>query len=92
MIILGLCGVTLFAVSVAALAIPKDLQITLFRKTWESLNPQQKTDIQNSLDCCGFNKVSRQVLLNGTGCEVGHPSCGTAILFEVLNSFVNVCE
>ena len=42
MVILGLTGVVLFAVSVAALTLPEDLEKSFFQSTWEGLSNHDK--------------------------------------------------
>ena len=85
MILLGLCGVTLFAVSVAALAAPQEYQQYPFQLAWQSLSLREKTEVQESLNCCGLETEWRNVVDNGslTECNIGHPLCATTTLIEV---------
>ncbi len=84
MILLGISGVTLFAVSAATLAFHEDFQTPAFRSSWKSLTVREKTDVQNSLNCCGFDNITRNILHNGTeACNVGHPFCNTTTLLNV---------
>lgn len=87
MVILGLCGVTLLIVSIAALAFPKEQQKQLFQKAWKTLALKQKMDIQDSLNCCGLDTANRKVVQNSTDasdCQLGHPTCNTPILRQVM--------
>ena len=80
MVLLGLSGLALFAVSVTALVVPKNWQDTLFLDSWKSFSDSQKSNIQDNLDCCGFNEDTRLSL----NCDVGHPACNdSTILLKV---------
>ena len=87
MILLGLCGVTLFAVSVAALAAPQEYQLYPFELAWKQLSVKEKTEVQESLNCCGLEHSWRHIVDNDNGslpeCTVGHPLCATRTLIEV---------
>ena len=88
MVFLGLSGLALFAVSVAALAIPRSYQENVFQDAWKSLSYNYKGYLQDSLDCCGFSDDT-QYLVQENGrvvteeCEKGHPLCNSTTLFEV---------
>ncbi len=86
MILLGLSGIALFAVSVAALSIPRQFREDIFKNTWSSLSLEKKTLIQEQLDCCGFEEDSRRAVDPGntTECTYGHPFCNTTVLLKVL--------
>ena len=85
MILLGLCGVTLFGVAVAALAAPQEYQQYPFEIAWRSLSVKEKTEMQESLNCCGFEHLRRHIVDDGSlpECNVGHPLCATRTLIEV---------
>lgn len=53
MIVLGLSGVILFAVSVAALAAPESWQQDLFHTAWKGLSFNDKEVIQVGKECAG---------------------------------------
>jgi len=53
MIILGLSGVILFAVSVAALAAPESWQVGFFHTAWKGLSFNDKEVIQVGKECAG---------------------------------------
>ena len=53
MIVLGLSGVILFAVSVAALAAPKSWQQDFFQAAWRGLSFNDKEVIQVGKECAG---------------------------------------
>lgn len=76
MILLGLSGVALFAVSVAALSVPKQFQSEIFFTVWKKLSDDSKANIQNQLDCCGFNEG------NLVNCHEGHPLCNSSVLMN----------
>lgn len=84
MLILATSGVIMFSVSVAALAIPKSFRDQVLLTTWQSLSSNQKSDLQESLDCCGFDLKYRWTALYGSdgNCTGGHPSCNTDILIK----------
>ena len=78
MVILGVSTVLMFSVSVAVLAAPATLQKTVLLQTWKSLDDNDKTSIQNALNCCGFsNGTQNNSFLDKT---VAHPTCNTTIL------------
>ena len=79
MILLGVSGMVLFAVSVAALAVSKNVQQSLFQKVWISLDDAKKSTIQDQLDCCGFDNNTNDLI----NCSAGHPPCNTKILIKV---------
>ena len=86
MVVLGLTGFVLFAVSAAVLALPKTTNVldTVLNAAWKSLDIKQKTDIQDRFNCCGFENDS--VLLIHTqdnDCIGGHPLCNTTFLVDV---------
>ena len=85
MVILGLTGVVLFSVSVAALAIPKNLREKVFKSAWESLSDKRKVHLQDSLDCCGFDTNSSSLFdrYGNSSCTLGHPLCNTTVLLKV---------
>ncbi len=85
MILLGISGITLFAVSAATLALHQEFQEDSFKSAWTSLSLKDKTEVQNSLNCCGFDKTYRKFLdINGTKeCSIGHPFCNTTSLRDV---------
>ncbi|XP_011407481.2 PREDICTED: tetraspanin-31-like, partial [Amphimedon queenslandica] len=74
MIVLGLSLLFMFAVSVAALVTPKKIQETALATSWAALSDSQKSAIQISLNCCGFNNVTQN---NSNSDSPGdmHPSC-----------------
>ncbi|CAI8054713.1 Tetraspanin-31 [Geodia barretti] len=88
MVSLGLSGIVLFAVSVAALAAPDSYQTSFFDTTWRRLGSRDKQSIQDHFDCCGFNNESRHIIYNSpdddgcdTGCNhIAHPFCNTSAL------------
>ncbi len=91
MILLGMSGVTLFAVSAGTLAFHQDFQESAFRNSWESLTVREKTDVQNSLNCCGFDELTKNRLSNGTEeCNAGHPFCNTTTLLAVNVSYCSL--
>jgi len=83
MIVLGLSGVILFAVSVAALAAPKSWQDDFFQAAWMGLSFNDKEVIQSKLNCCGFNRDTRYIYTtedpsDGGECDAeGHPRCNS---------------
>ena len=88
MVFLGLSGLALFAVSVAALAIPRSYQQSMFQEAWRSQSYNYKAYLQDSLDCCGFNDGTQYLVQENGGvfsgdCENGHPLCNSTTLFEV---------
>ena len=86
MVVLGLTGFVLFAVSAATLAIPQTTNLlkTFLGASWKSLSVQQKTEIQDKFNCCGFEKEWRLLIDNDTvRCLEGHPTCDTASLTAV---------
>lgn len=88
MILMGISGVTLFAVSIATLALDlEDTQINVFSNAWNGLSAHDKTAIQNSLNCCGFSDDldDRNFVFNesDSGCRSGHPFCNTTTLIGV---------
>ena len=86
MVVLGLTGFVLFAVSAATLALPRTTNLleTFLGAAWKSLSVQRKTDIQDRFNCCGFNKEWRLFIDNDTvRCHEGHPTCDTPFLKEV---------
>ena len=59
MIVLGLTGFLLFALSAATLAVPKSLLKTFFKNVWDhGLSLNQRELIQDSFNCCGFDVVN----------------------------------
>ena len=85
MILLGFSGMALFAVSVGCLSVPQSLQDDFFHNTWKSFSDSQKSNIQDNLNCCGFDDGSK----NSFNCSEGHPPCNTPMLLKVK---VYVCE
>ena len=86
MVVLGLTGFILFAVSAATLALPQTTNLleSFLGAAWKSLSVQRKTEIQDRFNCCGFNKEWRLLIDNDTvRCHEGHPTCGTAFLGKV---------
>ena len=78
MVVIGVSTALMFSVSVAVLAAPATLQEQFLQKTWRSLDANDKTSIQNALDCCGFsNDTQNNTFLDP---KSGHPSCNTTIL------------
>lgn len=84
MILLGLSGIMLFAVSVAALAVPQKFQEDVFRPVWRRFGDDLKTTLQNHLDCCGFDEGSA----GEVNCSIGHPFCNTSVLLKVSSLFI----
>lgn len=87
MIILALSGIVMFSVSVAALALPRSYQESFFLNTWKGLGDGDKSLVQDRLDCCGFDNVSRHITSDKDHPEdrevcraAGHPSCNTSVL------------
>lgn len=79
MVVLGVSTALMFSVSVAVLAAPANLQEQFLLKTWRSLDDNDKTSIQNALDCCGFsNNTQNNTLLDDQ--KSSHPSCNTTVL------------
>ncbi|XP_030856196.1 tetraspanin-31 isoform X2 [Strongylocentrotus purpuratus] len=66
MLVLFLVFLIQFSVSIAALACGKDQREKLVRLSWEHSSNETKTDIQNGLCCCGFDKN-----------DTSHPTCPT---------------
>ena len=59
MIVLGLTGFVLFAVSAATLAAPEKFLDDIFERVWyDTLDAQYRTRIQENLNCCGFKNVT----------------------------------
>ena len=91
MVVLGLTGFVLFAVSAAVLALPQTTNVldTVLRAAWKSLDTKQKTDIQDRFNCCGFENENDSMPLIDTGVDtpchkpVGHPLCNTSFLMKV---------
>lgn len=87
MVFLGLSGVLLFALSVAALAVPDSYTSSVFGTAWKSLSYDYKSYIQNSLDCCGFSEDDQfNIQLASESakfCSEGHPRCNSTNLLEV---------
>jgi tetraspanin-13/31 len=84
MVLLGVSGIVLFSVSVAALAAPDNYQEDFFTRVWKGLSCHDKTSVQNDFNCCGFDNRSRNIISDGK-CEdecdqIGHPSCNTSTL------------
>ena len=78
MVVLGVSMALMFSVSVAVLAAPATLQEQFLQKTWRSLDANDKTSIQNALNCCGFsNDTQNNTLLDP---KASHPSCNTTVL------------
>ena len=48
MLLLGVSTVTMFAITVAAMAIPRSFQSSLFYNTWSKLDEGQKASVQVS--------------------------------------------
>ena len=84
MIVLGLSGFVLFAVSAAALAAPEKFLESIFENVWYShLNPHQRTLIQENLNCCGFKEVINDTLPAEDDCKSFQPFCNTTVLEDV---------
>ena len=78
MVVLGVSTALMFSVSVAVLAAPANLQEQFLLNTWRSLDANDKTSIQNALNCCGFsNDTQNNTLLDG---KSRHPTCNTTVL------------
>ena len=83
MVVLGLTGFVLFAVSAAVLALPQTTNVldTVLRAAWKSLDIKQKTDIQDRFNCCGFENDSVLLIDDPNQCSEriaeGHPLCNT---------------
>ena len=96
MVVLGLTGFVLFAVSAAVLALPQTTNVldTVLRAAWKSLNIKQKNDIQDRFNCCGFENENDSVLLIDTGADtqcrnsIGHPFCNTTVSSSVSDTHV----
>ena len=95
MVVLGLTGFVLFAVSAAVLAVPQTTNIldTVLSAAWQSLGTKQKTDIQDRFNCCGFDNKSSLFIHDDMDdqClheQLGHPFCNTTFLMKVS---LNVC-
>ena len=73
----------LFAVSVAALAIPKQLQSNAFLKIWQGVDDESKAYLQDQLNCCGFNKNFKNLVECNDTPNSGHPFCNSSMLLEV---------
>lgn len=73
MIILGLSLLFMFAVSVAALVTPTKIQESALASSWAVLSDDQKSAIQISLNCCGFNDVTQNN--SNSNIQDHHPSC-----------------
>ena len=94
MIVLGLTGFVLFAVSAATLAAPKTWLTSVFRTVWAGMDVKQRTRIQDNLNCCGFENVTSNsdvsLSMSFSGgvneekkCEEYHPLCNTSTLIKV---------
>lgn len=68
----------MFSVSVATLALADSQVDSLLRSQWTSLDNEQKSYIQDQLNCCGFDKNTSSML---TG-PWGHPPCNTTTLTQ----------
>ncbi len=87
MVFLGLAGVLLFSLSVAALAVPENYTNDVFSKAWTSLSYDYKSYIQDSLNCCGFSSDDQLLVQTSSDstkyCSNGHPRCNSTTLLEV---------
>ena len=93
MVVLGLTGFVLFAVSAATLALPQTTNLleTFLGAAWKSLNVQRKTEIQDRFNCCGFNNEWRLLIDNDmVSCREGHPICNTTFLGDVSMVYQNL--
>ncbi|KAL5510517.1 hypothetical protein EMCRGX_G006077 [Ephydatia muelleri] len=81
MLLLGVSTVTMFAITVAAIAIPRSFQSSLFYNTWTRLDKAQKASVQDALNCCGFNSSTANVTYDCDS-KQGHPQCNSAILTQ----------
>lgn len=79
MVLLGLCGIVLFSVSIAALAFPDSLGSNVFSITWKNFDVNRRSTLQDMLNCCGFNSTKRNASFL---CDhmYGHPPCNTTAL------------
>ena len=82
MLLLGVSTVTMFAITVAAMAIPRSFQSSLFYNTWSKLDEGQKASVQDALNCCGFNSSTANVSYDCDAVK-GHPKCNSDILIQL---------
>ena len=88
MLLLSISGVVMFSVSVAALALADSQVDTLLKSQWTSLDSEDKSYLQDQLNCCGFDK-------NTTGKSTGawgHPPCNTTTLTRPHVSVLSVLK
>jgi tetraspanin-13/31 len=73
MAVLGLSLLLMFAISVAALVTPQEAEENILRLTWRSITIEDKSTIQQTLNCCGFNNQTQDNHDNSSGDY--HPPC-----------------
>ena len=76
MVSLSISGIIMFSVSVAALVLSQSHIDTWLGSEWRHLDHDQKSYLQDQLNCCGFSK-------NVSVAEDkawGHPPCNTTTL------------
>ena len=79
----------MFSVSVAALALADSQVDSLLRTQWTNLDDEQKSYLQDHLNCCGFDRNTSSM---STG-PWGHPSCNTTTLTQPdVSIYCVVCE
>lgn len=86
MVVLGLTGFVLFAVSAAVLAVPQTTNLldSIIKAAWQSRSTEQKADIQDRFNCCGYDHNTTLLIIpDGGSCPMGHPLCNTTVLNEV---------
>ena len=84
MLLLCISGVVMFSVSVAALALADSQVDSLLRTQWTSLDNDQKSYLQDQLNCCGFDRNTSSM----SSGPWGHPPCNTTTLTK---SDVSIC-
>ena len=93
MVVLGLTGFVLFAVSAATLAAPEKFLDDIFEHVWyNALDANQRTHIQENLDCCGFRNwtsVANSPDSDDIDCKDFNSFCNTTSLKSV--SVVQFC-
>ena len=74
MVVLSIFAVFLLAVSIACTAFADQLTKQAFEAAWTSLSLEEKSKLQDSLSCCGFDDSQH----NSTSFNA--PSCKTSLV------------
>ncbi len=64
---MSLLFIVQLSVSIGALAITQEQQHDILEKTWQTFNLNEKADLQNTGDCCGFQDQNIT--------QKSHPTC-----------------